>query len=157
MFWRSQSHLFVLQGLLIFKYILWPIIETIISVVSEFISQRASPDNPDTQGESAEQTAFRGKWRDYERARETYRDARHQERARPRPKTKREKYLQVLGLTGTPDSVMIRRGYRQLVKKYHPDKYAADAHTDEERKLASIKMRQINEAYDWLEENPAKA
>lgn len=156
MFWRAQTHLFVLQGLLIFKYILWPFIQTVISVIGEFVAQRSKSD-PDSESAFEQHTAFRGKWREYERARNTYQHERHQARARPRPKTKRERYLQVLELSPAADSGMIRRAYRQLVKQYHPDKFAADGHTAEERKVASIKMRQINEAYDWLQANPAEA
>ena len=41
----------------------------------------------------------------------------------------------------------IKKAYRELVKKYHPDKYT-DAHMKE---LASEKLKQVNAAYDEIQ------
>ena len=47
----------------------------------------------------------------------------------------------------------IKRSYRELAKKYHPDKYANNPLAD----LAEEKMREINEAYDSLMKNEGGA
>jgi DnaJ like chaperone protein len=58
------------------------------------------------------------------------------------------RYYQILGVNpGTPADE-IKRAYRELVKKYHPDKVA---HLGEEyTKIANERLSQINEAYDHL-------
>jgi len=43
----------------------------------------------------------------------------------------------------------IKRAYRELVKKYHPDKYQDNPL----RELAEEKLREINEAYEYLLKN----
>lgn len=43
----------------------------------------------------------------------------------------------------------IKRAYRELAKKYHPDQYGNNPLKD----LAETKMREINEAYDYLMKN----
>lgn len=43
----------------------------------------------------------------------------------------------------------IKKAYRELVKKYHPDRYDDNPLKD----LADEKMREINEAYDYLTKN----
>ncbi|GAA0728083.1 DnaJ domain-containing protein [Clostridium malenominatum] len=43
----------------------------------------------------------------------------------------------------------VKRAYRELAKKYHPDQYGNNPLRD----LAEEKMREINEAYDYLMRN----
>jgi molecular chaperone DnaJ len=43
----------------------------------------------------------------------------------------------------------VKQAYRELVKKYHPDKYTDNPLQD----LAEEKMREINEAYEYLIKN----
>jgi molecular chaperone DnaJ len=45
----------------------------------------------------------------------------------------------------------VKQAYRELVKKYHPDRYNDNPLKD----LAEEKMREINEAYDYLLKNPS--
>ncbi len=53
----------------------------------------------------------------------------------------------VLGVSRSASDGEIKKAYRELVKKYHPDKYA-----DESMKnLASEKLKQINAAYDEIQ------
>lgn len=52
----------------------------------------------------------------------------------------------VLGVSEDADEETIKRAYRELVKKYHPDKYVNNPLAD----LASEKLKEINEAYDML-------
>ncbi|MEF9934041.1 MAG: J domain-containing protein [Clostridium sp.] len=56
---------------------------------------------------------------------------------------------EVLGLKPGASQEEIKKAYRDLVKKYHPDR-----HTNNELKdLAQERMREINEAYDSLSKN----
>jgi curved DNA-binding protein CbpA len=52
----------------------------------------------------------------------------------------------VLGLKPGASKDEIKSKYRELVKKYHPDKYSDNPLGD----LAEEKMREVNEAYDAL-------
>lgn len=48
----------------------------------------------------------------------------------------------------------IKRKYRELAKKYHPDKFSNTS--DEEKKQAEDKFREINEAYSILSDEARK-
>ena len=53
---------------------------------------------------------------------------------------------EVLGVPHGASEEDIKKSYRELVRKYHPDKYADNPLAD----LAQEKMKEINEAYDTL-------
>lgn len=53
----------------------------------------------------------------------------------------------VLGVSEKASEEDIKRAYRSLVKKYHPDRYAGDPKAEA---AASEKLKQINQAYDML-------
>lgn len=53
---------------------------------------------------------------------------------------------EVLGINENASKDEIKKAYRQLAKKYHPDQYGNNPLKD----LAEDKMRDINEAYDYL-------
>ena len=53
---------------------------------------------------------------------------------------------EVLGVPEGADEETIKRAYRELVKKYHPDRYVNNPLAD----LASEKLKEINKAYDML-------
>lgn len=53
---------------------------------------------------------------------------------------------EVLGVSESATDKEIRAAYLELVKKYHPDKYADSPLKD----LADEKMKEINEAYDTI-------
>lgn len=55
----------------------------------------------------------------------------------------------VLGIKEGASYDEIKRAYRELAKKYHPDRYQNNPLSD----LADEKMREINEAYDVLLKN----
>lgn len=58
---------------------------------------------------------------------------------------------EVLGLKEGASIEEIKKAYRELVKKYHPDRYMDNPLSD----LAEEKLREINEAYDTLMKNYA--
>ena len=53
---------------------------------------------------------------------------------------------EVLGVSPSASDDEIKRAYRELVKKYHPDNYNDNPLAD----LAEAKMKEINEAYDTV-------
>lgn len=59
----------------------------------------------------------------------------------------------VLGIKEGASYDEIKRAYRELVKKYHPDRYWDNPLSD----LAEEKMREINEAYETLMKNAGGA
>lgn len=56
---------------------------------------------------------------------------------------------EVLGIKEGASEDEIKRAYRELVKKYHPDQYQNNPLS----KLAEEKLREVNEAYDFLIKN----
>lgn len=52
----------------------------------------------------------------------------------------------VLGVSPSASDDEIKRAYRDLVKKYHPDSYTNNPLAD----LAEAKMKEVNEAYDAI-------
>ena len=52
----------------------------------------------------------------------------------------------VLGVSASASDEEIKKAYRELVKKYHPDNYANNPLAD----LAEAKMKEVNEAYDLI-------
>ena len=56
---------------------------------------------------------------------------------------------EVLGVSENADEETIKKAYRELAKKYHPDKYVNNPLSD----LASEKIKEINKAYDMIMNN----
>lgn len=52
----------------------------------------------------------------------------------------------VLGVSPDADEETIKKAYRSLVKKYHPDRYANSPMAD----MATEKLKEINKAYDMI-------
>ena len=59
----------------------------------------------------------------------------------------------VLGVSRDADEETIKKAYRELVKKYHPDKYVNNPLAD----LAAEKIKEINKAYDMIMNNNQSA
>jgi len=55
-----------------------------------------------------------------------------------------------LGLVASASTEEIKRAYRSLMTRYHPDKLTASQVSGEERRLAEEKVRRIRAAYDEL-------
>ena len=60
---------------------------------------------------------------------------------------------EVLGVGKDADEETIKKAYRELVKKYHPDKYVNNPLAD----LAAEKIKEINKAYDMIMNNNQSA
>lgn len=56
---------------------------------------------------------------------------------------------EILGVSPNASEEEIKRAYRELARKYHPDNYVDNPLAD----LAQEKMKQINEAYDAITHN----
>ena len=53
---------------------------------------------------------------------------------------------EVLGISENASEEEIKKAYKEMVKKYHPDKYQDNPLAD----LAEEKLQEVNEAYDML-------
>ena len=62
-----------------------------------------------------------------------------------------KKYTQVLGVREDASMAEIKKAYRKLVKEYHPDKLSSGSVPPEYIEFANQKIRDINEAYEYLE------
>lgn len=60
---------------------------------------------------------------------------------------------EVLGVPEGADAATIKKAYYELVKKYHPDKYADNPL----KELAEEKLKEINKAYDMLQGGAASS
>ncbi|KAI8115785.1 DnaJ-like chaperone JEM1, partial [Lucilia cuprina] len=71
-----------------------------------------------------------------------------QRRPPPQRNQQSEKDLyKILGVSEKADKKQIRKAYRELSKKYHPDKYKGKDLTEDQ---IMAKMQDINEAYETL-------
>ena len=59
-------------------------------------------------------------------------------------------YYEVLGISKTDDQTAIKKAYRDLAKKYHPDLHPGDAEAEQ-------KFKDVNEAYSVLSDSDKKA
>ena len=76
-------------------------------------------------------------------------DGSRQEQAQPGEKASEpESPYDVLGVKPGASQEELKKAYRELVSKYHPDKVAHLG--DEFRKLAEIRFKQIQQAYQQL-------
>ena len=53
---------------------------------------------------------------------------------------------QVLGIPSTATDEEVKKAYRNLARKYHPDNY----HDNPQEDLAQERMKEINEAYETI-------
>lgn len=66
------------------------------------------------------------------------------------PSDKLKELYAELGLTPTATDDAVRKAYRALVKRYHPDRY--NAANEEEKKNATVRFRDITEAYELIKQ-----
>jgi hypothetical protein len=85
---------------------------------------------------------------------EDYYDHDHDTRAgRSRPYESRIGWaLKCLGFveTAKPDCGQLRTAWRKFMQRFHPDKFASDKYSDEDRRGAHERAQQANEAYELL-------
>ncbi len=62
--------------------------------------------------------------------------------------TKRKQKIHILGLSGKPTFEAIKKAYRDLAKKYHPDRFHNSSNYDKEQ--AHERFIAIKNAYDYL-------
>ncbi len=67
---------------------------------------------------------------------------------KPHSVSKEKKYYDVLELPENSAFEEIKKSYKKLMKKYHPDKFPND---DKKRDAAQNLAQQINEAYSYFE------
>lgn len=60
---------------------------------------------------------------------------------------------EILGVSENADDETIKKAYRELVKKYHPDNYKDNPLSD----LANEKLQKINEAYEYITKNRSQS
>ncbi|KAJ1978614.1 hypothetical protein H4R34_003138 [Dimargaris verticillata] len=68
-------------------------------------------------------------------------------------KAKRKDYYKILGVSREATSADIKKAYRRLARKWHPDTYSGDLSEDEVR----AKMSDINEANEILQDKERRA
>ena len=100
--------------------------------------------------QSSKTSAYRGAWRDAAHAR-----GGAQAQTEPTPPVRprhplRAQHLSVLGLRDPAHLMEVKHAYRTMAKTFHPDRYASPAHSTDERRAAADRMREVNQAYDWL-------
>lgn len=62
-------------------------------------------------------------------------------------------YYEMLGVSKTATDEEIKKAYRRLAKKYHPDAQ----HTEEDKKQAEAKFKEISQAYSVLSDSNKRA
>lgn len=68
------------------------------------------------------------------------------QRNKNRKATRFEEYLDLFGLNSNYTKAELKREYRKLIKKYHPD----NAKNDQDRQLYDEKIKHINIGYEYL-------
>ena len=64
-----------------------------------------------------------------------------------------EEAYKKLDVNENDDITIVKRKYRQLVKKYHPDIVTGQGHNKDIIEEATIKLQEINEAYELIKKN----
>ena len=68
----------------------------------------------------------------------------------PSKKSKNKSLYDILGCKSTDSNATIKRSYRELVKKYHPDRMHAQDSNESDVIFAQKKMQEINMAYEKI-------
>ena len=65
------------------------------------------------------------------------------------PQGKILKHCKILGFDEMPTQKNLKAGYRELIKKWHPDRHSNDSLDCE---IATKKAQEINEAFEFISE-----
>lgn len=102
------------------------------------------------------ETAGHQSWsqtRDQQQSSQSYHSSGYQRQSHTsRPLNDTEKHLATLGLKKGATQKEIKSAYRKLAKKYHPDLLKSKSLSDAQIAQATQAMRDINAAYEWLED-----
>jgi DnaJ-domain-containing protein 1 len=84
------------------------------------------------------------------KANQRYEEPRQRTRgsSRKKPVADRLVYCRILGVKETDDDVTIKKAYRKLVKKLHPDVFVNAS--ESQLKMAEEKFKEVQRAYDFL-------
>lgn len=63
----------------------------------------------------------------------------------------KKNYYEVLGISKEADSLEIKKAYREMAKKYHPDKYINE--NEKLKKEAEEKFKECSDAYEILSDS----
>jgi len=155
--WNTVAHVILLQAALVFYYLIWPVLSKVLIWLLRKLSTYLPSAETTDEDAHTNARAFRGKWRDTQYYHAEQSDgAQWQEHRKHRADkahatgSVKSKHLNLLGLSEPAHLIDIKTAYRSLAKTYHPDRYTSREYSDIQRTAASLKMRQINEAYDWL-------
>lgn len=155
--WYTVAHVILLQIAIAFYYLIWPALSKSLTwalrKLSEFLPWTKAP-----EGTAYSRTgAYRGHWRDRQYQSDERSDRakgqeyRSRRAAEPRAtRSQKSKHLSILGLSEPTHLIDIKTAYRSKAMTYHPDRFASADHSEAQRAAAAVKMRQVNEAYDWL-------
>ena len=69
------------------------------------------------------------------------------------PLNKVDQYYEVLGCTKLDDFATIKKNYKKLSKKFHPDAVEGKGLDDEFVAFATQRMQEINEAYGYIKQS----
>lgn len=59
----------------------------------------------------------------------------------------------ILGVSEHDDMATIKKAYKKLVRQYHPDIIASQAHSQEHMEQATAKTQEINQAYELIKKS----
>src|SRR5690606_10353061 len=78
---------------------------------------------------------------------------RYQQTVHPDPRAQLQNAYRVLGLAPTADDAEVKKAYRRLMSRHHPDKLMAKGLSPEMIKMATQKTQQIKSAYEQISES----
>ena len=68
------------------------------------------------------------------------------------PKANIDDAYRVLGVSKNDDMTTIKKAYKKLIRKYHPDIIASQGKSESYMKEATAKTQEINQAYEMIQE-----
>jgi hypothetical protein len=105
------------------------------------------------QSYKQEKRDYRAEWEDFKKQNTNYR-ANYKDFNKGSYKGKESEYYKILGLNeGVRDMKVIKLAYRDMMKKYHPDKFA-NRDVNEQQNLSNMAQK-VNEAYSYFEKSCA--